>query len=268
MGGEDEGAALRRQGDRGEPCIGRAGDQPLAQQPLEIGPAQGDDAAAEGRLERSADPLAHDPHGQDVVVGGLSHEPGGGRIAGPPCLEHHRGDRGAAADAPIDWGTVLPVADVKAGEAVFAKCKSCHTIEAGGPNGTGPNLHGVLGRISGTHAGFAYSPAMVEHGKTVGAWTFEELSEFVAAPQKHTPGTKMTFVGLKKPEDRINLIAYLNTQGSNLPFPAPKPAAAAAPAADGAAAPAAAEGAPAAPAEGAAAPAAGAAPAAAAPAAK
>lgn len=142
---------------------------------------------------------------------------------------------GAAAEAPIDWGTVLPVADVKAGEAVFAKCKSCHTIEAGGPNGTGPNLHGVLGRVSGTHAGFAYSAAMVEHGKTIGAWTFEELSEFVAAPQKHTPGTKMTFVGLKKPEDRINLIAYLNTQGSNLPFPAPNPAAAAAPAADAAA---------------------------------
>lgn len=147
---------------------------------------------------------------------------------------------GAKAEAPIDWGTVLPVADVKAGEAVFAKCKSCHTIDAGGANGTGPNLHAVLGRVSGTHAGFAYSPAMVEHGKTLGAWTFEELSEFVAAPQKHTPGTKMTFVGLKKAEDRINLIAYLNTQGSNLPFPAPKPAEAAeAPAAEGAEAPAA-----------------------------
>jgi cytochrome c len=144
---------------------------------------------------------------------------------------------GAAAEAPIDWGTVLPVADVKAGEAVFAKCKSCHTIEAGGPNGTGPNLHGVLGRVSGTHPGFAYSQAMIEHGQKTGAWNFEELSEFVTAPQKHLPGTKMTFVGLKKREDRINLLAYLNTQGSNLPFPAPNPAAAA-PAADAAAAPA------------------------------
>ncbi len=168
------------------------------------------------------------------------------------------GAGGAVVEAPIDWGTVLPVADVKAGEAVFAKCKSCHTIDAGGPNGTGPNLHGTLGKKPGTHPGFAYSPAMVEHGNKVGVWGYEEISEFLKAPQKHVSGTKMTFVGLKKPEDRIAVIAYLHAEGSTLPFPAPNPAPAAP--ADGAAAPAAA-------AEGAAAPAAGAAPAAAAPAA-
>ncbi|MET3526207.1 c-type cytochrome [Phenylobacterium koreense] len=170
------------------------------------------------------------------------------------------GEGAAAAEAPIDWGTVLPTADVKAGEAVFAKCKSCHTIEAGGPNGTGPNLHGTLGKKPGTHPGFAYSPAMIEHGNKVGVWGYEEISEFLTAPQKHVSGTKMTFVGLKKPEDRIAVIAYLHSQGSTLPFPAPNPAVAAAPAAEGAAAPAA---------EGAAAPAApAAAPAAAAPATK
>jgi len=166
---------------------------------------------------------------------------------------------GATAEAPIDWGSVLPTADLKAGEAVFAKCKSCHTIDAGGPNGTGPNLNGVLGKKPGTHAGFAYSAGMTEHGGAVGTWQFADLSEFLKAPQKHIAGTKMTFVGLKKPEERVNLIAYLNAQGSNLPIPAPNPVVAAAPAAEGAAAPAA-EGA-------AAAPAAGAAPAAAAPAA-
>ena len=166
------------------------------------------------------------------------------------------GGGGAVAEAPIDWGTVLPVADIKAGEAVFAKCKSCHTIDAGGANGTGPNLHGTLGKKPGTHPGFAYSAGMIEEGNRAKIWSYEEISEFLKAPQKHVPGTKMTFVGLKKPEDRIAVIAYLHSQGSTLPFPAPNPAAAAAPAADAAGAPAAAEGAAPAPAEGAAAPAA------------
>lgn len=158
----------------------------------------------------------------------------------------------AAADAPIDWGTVLPTADAAAGEAVFAKCKSCHTIDNGGANGTGPNLWAVVGRKPGSHAGFAYSAPMTEFGGKQPAWDYEHLSEFLKAPQKYISGTKMGFVGLKKPEDRINLIAYLHAQGSSLPIPAPAPAAAApadaaaAPAAAGAAAPAAA--APAAPA--------------------
>ena len=167
--------------------------------------------------------------------------------------EESGGEGGAAANAPIDWGAVLPVADVKAGEAVFAKCKSCHTIEAGGANGTGPNLHGTLGKKPGTHPGFAYSQAMIDHGNKVGVWGYEEISEFLKAPQKHVSGTKMTFVGLKKPEDRIAVIAYLHSEGSTLPFPAPNPVAAAP--AEGAEAPAAAEGAAAAPEAGAAAPA-------------
>jgi cytochrome c len=146
---------------------------------------------------------------------------------------------GAAPEAPIDWGTVLPTADVKAGEAVFAKCKSCHTDSNGGPNGTGPNLWGVVGRKPGSHPGFAYSSAMTDFGAKQPIWDYEHIAEFIKAPQKQLPGTKMTFVGLKKPEDRINVIAYLHTQGSSLPIPAPNPAAAAAaPAAESAAAPA------------------------------
>jgi cytochrome c len=135
----------------------------------------------------------------------------------------------AAPEAPIDWGTVLPAADVKAGEMVFAKCRSCHTDENGGPNGTGPNLWGLEGRKPGSHPGFAYSAAMKEFGAKQPVWDFEHISEFIKEPQKHLPGTKMTFVGLKKPEDRINVIAYLHTMGGTLPFPAPNPAAAAAP---------------------------------------
>jgi cytochrome c len=160
------------------------------------------------------------------------------------------GDGAAAADTPPDWGTVLPTADVKAGEASFAKCKSCHSIQEGGPNGTGPDLWAVVGRKPGTHGGFAYSSAMTDFGGKQAAWDYDHLYEFIKGPQKYIAGTKMTFVGIKKPEDRINLIAYLKSQGGTLAVPAPDPSrapgavTAAAPAAAGAAAPAAAEGQP------------------------
>ncbi|MBL8556883.1 MAG: cytochrome c family protein [Phenylobacterium sp.] len=160
------------------------------------------------------------------------------------------GGEAAAADTPPDWGTVLPAANVAAGEASFAKCKSCHSIQEGGPNGTGPDLWGVVGRKPGTHGGFAYSTGMTDFGGKQPQWDYDHLYEFIKGPQKYIAGTKMTFVGIKKPEDRINLIAYLKAQGGTLAVPAPDPsrapgaAAAAAPAAEGAAAPAAAEGAP------------------------
>ena len=154
-------------------------------------------------------------------------------------------ESGAAADVPPDWGTVLPKADVAAGQAVFAKCQSCHSLTA---NGTGPNLTGVVGRKPGTEAGYAYSDAMKNESAKVPVWDYEHIYEFIKNPQAYVSGTKMTFVGLKQPQDRINVIAYLHTQGSSLPIPAPNPAAegAAKPAADtaapagGAAAPAAA----------------------------
>ena len=152
------------------------------------------------------------------------------------------GGGAAAVEAPIDWGTVLPAADVKAGEAVFAKCKSCHNADNGGPNGTGPNLWGVEGRKPASHPGFAYSAALTGYAAKQPVWDFEHLSEFIKDPKKYMSpmgDTKMTFVGLKKAEDRINLLAYLHAQGASLPFPAPNPAVAAAPAADAAAAPAA-----------------------------
>ena len=147
---------------------------------------------------------------------------------------------GAAAkpDVPPDWGTVLASADLKAGEATFAKCKSCHNADNGGPNGTGPNLWGVEGHQPGTHAGFAYSDGMKAFSAKQPVWDYEHIYEFIKNPQKYISGTKMTFVGLKDPQDRINLIAYLHAQGSTLPIPAPNPAAAApAAAAPGAAAP-------------------------------
>jgi cytochrome c len=158
------------------------------------------------------------------------------------------GGAAAVADTPPDWGTVLPTADVAAGQAVFAKCSSCHSIVQGGPNGTGPDIWGVVGRKPGSHGGFAYSTGMTEFGGKQAVWDYDHIYEFLKGPQKYISGTKMSFVGLKKQEDRINVIAYLRSQGGTLPVPAPDPArapaaaapaAGAAPAAEGAATPAA-----------------------------
>ncbi|MGA0603546.1 c-type cytochrome [Caulobacter sp. KR2-114] len=150
------------------------------------------------------------------------------------------GGGGEAADTPPDWGTVLKTADVAAGQAVSDKCKSCHSFDPGGaPGPSAPSLYGVLGRTPGSSPAFAanYSPAMKAFGGKIGKWDFEHVYEFLHGPQKYIDGTKMTFIGLKAAQDRINLIAYLNTLGSNLPIPAPNPAAAA-PAAGASAAPA------------------------------
>jgi len=152
------------------------------------------------------------------------------------------GGGAAVADVPPDWGTVLPTADVEAGKAVFAKCQSCHNADNGGANGAGPNLWGVEGRKPGSHPGFAYSAGMTDFGSKQPIWDYEHIYEFVKNPQKYIAGTKMTFVGLKQQQDRINVIAYLHAQGGTLPIPAPNPAAAA-PAATAPAGPAPAAGA-------------------------
>lgn len=134
---------------------------------------------------------------------------------------------GGAAEAilPPDWGTVMPTADLAAGEAAFARCKSCHTIDAGGANGIGPNLYGIAGRATASHAGFAYSDAMTAHRGTNPTWTLDELDLFITAPGRHVPGTKMSFAGIRDTATRVNLIAWLRTQGSTgMAIPAPDPA--------------------------------------------
>lgn len=132
---------------------------------------------------------------------------------------------GAEVVLPPDWGTVLPVADLAAGEAAFARCQACHTVNAGGANGIGPNLNGVVGRPVASHAGFAYSEAMTGHRAVEPAWTLDALDQFITAPARHVPGTKMSFAGLRDTETRVNLIAYLHSQGSpGFAIPAPDPA--------------------------------------------
>ena len=113
-----------------------------------------------------------------------------------------------AAEGP-SFEELFAAADVAAGEKVFKKCKACHKLEQGA-NATGPSLFGVVGRDVATAEGFSYSGTMSELG---GAWTPARISEFLTKPKAMVPGTKMSFAGLKKEGQRVNLIAYLATIG-------------------------------------------------------
>ena len=114
---------------------------------------------------------------------------------------------------------LLAGADVAKGETVAKKCMTCHVFDAGGANKVGPGLYSVIGRIAGTHEGFAYSEPMKAFAKP---WTYTELNHYLASPKTQVPGTKMTFVGLPKAEDRANLIAWLRTKSASEP-PLPSP---------------------------------------------
>jgi cytochrome c len=133
----------------------------------------------------------------------------------------------SAEVAPV--APLLASADVDKGAQIAKQCKACHNFAKGGPNAVGPNLWGVLGGPHAHKADFNYSDAM--KGQK-GDWTYEALNTFIAHPQLTIPGTKMGFAGLKKPDDRADVIAWLREQSDNpLPLPAAAaPAAAPAPA--------------------------------------
>lgn len=97
--------------------------------------------------------------------------------------------------------------DPKAGEKVFVRCKVCHTAEKG-VNRVGPSLFGVVGRQSGTVAGFPYSDAMKKANIT---WNAESLNKYLTDPKVMVPGNKMAFPGVKDPKEREDVIAYLET---------------------------------------------------------
>ena len=127
-------------------------------------------------------------------------------------------EAGGEAAGP-DLGTLLASGSAAAGEGVFAKCTACHTIEQGGANGIGPNLFGVFGKPIGKHAaGFAYSSALSEKG---GNWTWEAMNEWLTKPSRFAAGTKMSFAGLSKAEDRANVMLYLESMGGAPARPQP-----------------------------------------------
>ena len=130
---------------------------------------------------------------------------------------------GGEADKPIAF--YLQTADAAKGENVFKKCAACHNAEPGGANALGPGLYGVMGNPVAAHPGFAFSEPLKSKG---GTWDWETMSTWLANPKKFAPGTKMTFAGLGNPQDRADVMAFLNARDSApLPIPAAPPEAAA-----------------------------------------
>ncbi|CAN5149996.1 cytochrome c family protein [soil metagenome] len=145
-------------------------------------------------------------------------------------VEGVEAEAGSDAAAVVPISTLLATADAAKGAEVFKKCAACHTVNSGGANGIGPNLYATVGEgIAQGKGSFAFSDALKT--KSGGKWDFETLNTWLTSPRGFAPGTKMTFAGLSKPEDRANVIVYLNSEGSNVPLPAAAAAAAPAPAA-------------------------------------
>ena len=114
---------------------------------------------------------------------------------------------------------LLAAADPAAGETLAGRqCAACHTFDEGGANKVGPNLYDVVQQGIANDAGFSYSSGLSGHaGET---WTYENLNAFLHAPRNFAPGTKMSFRGFSKAEDRANMVAYLRTlSGSPAPLP-------------------------------------------------
>lgn len=123
----------------------------------------------------------------------------------------------AAGEMSIAEAMTMEGVSASAGERVFAKCTACHTIEQGGADGIGPNLYGAMGQtIAGLSPGFAYSSALAEKG---GSWDWDTMSEWLKSPRAFANGTKMSFAGLSKVEDRAAVMLYMNENGSGLVVP-------------------------------------------------
>ena len=186
-----------------------------------------------------------------ILVGGLVAMVTGAVAHMLVAPKHHEGGEMAAissgaapepsaAPAPAALEPVSPLlakADPHKGQQIAMKCQACHDFTKGGPNKIGPNLWGIVGSKPAEVPGYSFSDAM--KAREDKPWTYEALSDFLAAPRSFVPGTKMTFAGLPKVEDRADVIAYLRTLAdSPLPLPsaadiaaATKPVAAAQPAA-------------------------------------
>jgi cytochrome c len=125
----------------------------------------------------------------------------------------------AAAAPAVNLAALMASASEADGEKVAKKCAACHTLEKGGANKIGPHLWDVVNRPIASIGDFSYSDAL--KGKAGETWSYDNLNAFLTKPKDFAPGTKMTFAGINKPEDRANLLLYLRSL-SDSPKPLPQ----------------------------------------------
>lgn len=124
-----------------------------------------------------------------------------------------------AAEAPAEAAApaggvaaLMATADVAKGKSTFMQCMACHSLKPESePGKMGPTLHGVIGRAAGSVPDFKYSDAVASSGKT---WTVEEIDHWLEKPSQYLPGNKMVFMGLKNPQDRANVLAYIQQESA------------------------------------------------------
>jgi cytochrome c len=153
--------------------------------------------------------------GSSIVAGEMFHSERPEKMGYPIAGVEQEGGEGAAAEQPIE--VYLAKADPAKGQQVFNKCMACHNADKGGANQVGPNLWGVLGEAIGQGKGFAFSDPLSKKG---GTWNWDNLSQWLTSPKAFAPGTKMSFAGLSNPQDRADVIAFLNSH-SDAPKPLP-----------------------------------------------
>ncbi|MHA6298653.1 c-type cytochrome [Devosia sp. CAU 1758] len=125
-------------------------------------------------------------------------------------------------EAPaVPLGVLLASASVDRGASAVRKCQSCHNFGEGEPNKQGPALYGIVGAEKAHAEGFAYSDILLQQKAEGQVWSYENLDAFLTNPRGYAPGTKMSFAGVRSPEERADILAYLQTLSSSpVPFPA------------------------------------------------
>lgn len=113
---------------------------------------------------------------------------------------------------------MITEAEIARGQKISKACAACHSFDKGGANGVGPNLWDIVGKAKQGQSGYNYSGALIAHGNP--KWEYIDLNEYLYKPKKYAPGTNMNFIGLKKPEDRAAIVAYLRSL-SDSPVPLP-----------------------------------------------